>query len=247
MASHNVLPLDDLELEMEEVEGLVEVSTVGRGKSASRASRTSTVVGAVASCCSSKHRSKWACCTLFILIIVVMALYLTGEQEQGSNDFSDVNAKKHAPKQEYVPPPPTAKPTTRATNPPTASPTKEKSVSLPPEKEASSPPPTALPTAKPNEKKAEAGEPKENGGKEEKGNKDDKKKEDDKKEETKQEPVEQDNVTETLQHLDYSYPPTPFAVRTENPPAPKVMEEYKKKWGTWNLKELPEMDRECLL
>jgi hypothetical protein len=35
-----MLPLDDLELEMEEVEGLVEVSTVGRGKT-SRSSRAS--------------------------------------------------------------------------------------------------------------------------------------------------------------------------------------------------------------
>ncbi len=224
-----MLPLDDLELEMEEVEGLVEVSTVGRGKSSTRASRascTSAVVGAVASCCGSKYRSKWACCTLLILIIVVLVLYLTGEHEQV--DLSNVDAKNSAPpKQEYVPPPPTAKPTTRATLSPTASPTKEKSV----EKNTVSPPPTVLPTATPNEKKEEKEPQHENA--EDKDTTKNAKKDANKKDDTKEETPEQDNET-IKRHWDYSYPPTPYAVRTENPPAPNVLEEYKTKWGTKN-------------
>ena len=33
--------------------------------------------------------------------------------------------------------------------------------------------------------------------------------------------------------------PAPFAVRTENPPSPEVLEEYKETFGTWQLDESP--------
>jgi hypothetical protein len=50
MAS-TMLPLDDLELEMEEVEGLVEVSTVGRGRTSRVKNVSSVVISRGRSCC----------------------------------------------------------------------------------------------------------------------------------------------------------------------------------------------------
>jgi hypothetical protein len=42
----------------------------------------------------------------------------------------------------------------------------------------------------------------------------------------------------------YAWPLTPFAVRTENPPPQAVLDEYAQTWGTWQLGELPKMDRD---
>lgn len=258
MAS-NMLPLDDLELEMEEVEGLVEVSTVGSGRNTNKASRASTaVVGAVAGCCSSRYRSRWGCFAFVVLILVIMTLYMRGEKdiEQAEGDKGshviDVDAKNvtAAPKEEEakVTSPPTATPTVKATDPPTASPIAK---ATPPPTASptvkATDPPTASPTAKATqeeEKKEGDEKPTEEKteGDEEIPDKSPKPADEANKDENAEEIPEEETSDG---HLDYSFPPTPYAVRTENPPAPSVLEEYKKKWGTWELGELPKMDREA--
>jgi len=274
MASSNMLPYDDLELEMEEVEGLVEVSSVGRGKTASKASKAgSAVVGAVAGVCSSKYRSRWGCCTFVVLIVVILTLWLTNTKDieaaegTGGSHVSDVDAKNVTqveptpaptmkektpePTPKATPSPtkaPTAQPTAKATSPPTAQPTAKATSS-----------PTANPTkaeATTDENKLTPTEQEEENTEADKG--DTKEVPDDVPDEIpdakdEQEspkadtaaPLDATDKTSSAEHtaFEYSFPSTPFAVRTENPPTTAVLDDYAKTWGTWQLGDLPEMDR----
>jgi hypothetical protein len=288
-ASSSMLPFDDLELEMEEVEGLVEVSSnVGRGKRSKAAQAGSTAVGVVAGCCSSKYRSRWGCFAFIVLITVIATLWLTDTKDieaaegSGGSHVSDVDAKNATENHAGITPEPTTakvtpEPTVKATEPPTVAPTAkatEPPTAAPTAKETQPPtaapttkatePPTASPTqatppptvkpkeeAAPDAKDAPDKVPDEipdsnaedaGGAGQGTANADATTNDDDKQAD------ENTNTADTTatfdEHMDYSYPSTPFAVRTENPPADEVFNEYAKTWGTWQLgQELPQMDR----
>ena len=349
----NILPLDDLELEMEEVEGLIELSTVGGGRrNKSSFQSSNAVIGAVAGGCSSKYRSRWGCCALILLTLVLMAIWMTDTKDlkaaegEGGSHVSDVEDKNmthvettlsptKAPTANPTTPPPTAAPVTpfptaspktpsATASPKTPSPTAQPTVvSTPQDKQgakdaegeggshvsdvedknmthvettlsptkastakpvaATSPPPTAAPVTpspaaspKPPSPTAPSitlsptAQPTVVASSQEKQGAKDNTVSDaatpSPSSATTQPPVAE-NATQPKAKspsptanespkpakvepatrdtsAGYAFPETPFAVRTENPPSPAVLEKYSKEWGTWTL-DLREMDRDA--
>ena len=70
MAAKTLLPMDDLHLEADDVDGLIEVSTVGRGKK--KASISSTAAAEVAGLCNSRYRARWGCLLLVVSAVVAI-------------------------------------------------------------------------------------------------------------------------------------------------------------------------------
>jgi hypothetical protein len=232
MAS-NRLPFDDLELEMEEVEGLVELTTIGSGRRNRSSQSNSVVLGAVAGMCSSQYRGRWTC-LLLVVATVLMVLLMMGAEDiaasegAGGSHASDAEDKApsptRAPKKES-PPPPTPLP---ATPPPTNIPKTS--------------PPTMAPTAKTPDDTKSASQP-EDGKPENKVPDTPPATEADVVKTPEAKP--NDDGAETIPLKGYAWPQTPFAVRTENPPPQAVLDEYANTWGTWQLGDLPEMDRDA--
>ena len=175
---------------MEEIEGLIELSTIRSSRRNRAFQSNSAVIGTVAGKCSNKYRGRWKCVVLLV-VTVLIALLIKGtrdieaEEGEGGSHVSDKEGEDHGET--------------------TLSPTQSPATS----------PPTNLPeTTTPTQLPASTPETKTN-----------------------------DRVDATPSK-GYAWPLTPFAVRTENPPPQAVLDEYANTWGTWQLGELPKMDRD---
>ena len=209
----NLLPLDDLELETEEVEGLIEVSTVGRGKK--KASISSTAAAEVAGLCNSRYRGRWGCLLLVVSAVVAILWFADTSDLQAAvgmrgSHVSDVEGKN------------------------VTEPVNESSVANDEGAKEGSVPATSPP----------AKDATETTDKKDTSATTDASPETPTKDTTATTPDEPATATTATVTGD-SKLPKPYTVMTENPPSPAVLEEYAKTWGTWQLGELPKMDRDA--